>query len=444
MNPNPNRLKMTVKLGYGIADSGAGIMLQCVSLYLLFYLTDVLGFRPELAGLALMIGKLYDAVTDPLMGYFSDHTRTRLGRRRPYLIAAALPFGFSFALLFYGPSLPMGTMFWYVLGAFLLMNTAFTVYNVPYSALSADLTTDYDERTSLSGFRMFFSMLGYLIAAGLALIIVAMRPTPREGYALMGLIFGIFIAAVSLITFFATSEKTQAGSDDDTLPFWRGVVFAFQCIPFRLAVIIFFLIQVALNIILAALMYYLVYAVQIEEHSSYIVLTFMLTAILFLPLWIKVSNKLGKAKTWALGIWIQVPALIGLALLAPGHPLPVYLLAVLAGVGTTPHYLCSWSILPDVVEYDQCTTGERRAGIFSGLWLLTQKTAIAIGLAILGALLGRCGYGAEGAQSALALLGIRSSIGLLPVLLLIAGSVLLWRYPVNRAAHEEIKRELPA
>jgi GPH family glycoside/pentoside/hexuronide:cation symporter len=439
---NTEKLSSAVKLGYGIADSGAGIMIQCVSLYLLFYLTDVAGLRPELAGFAILVGKLYDALTDPLAGYLSDHTRSRLGRRRPYLLIAAIPFGFFFALLFYSPPLSTEAMFWYVLVTFLLMNTFFTIYNVPYSALSADMTTDYDERTSLSGFRMFFSMFGFLVASGLALVIVGLRPTPQEGYALMGLIFGITIALVSIVTFFATHEKAQTYREEKTLPFVRGILSAFLCIPFRLGVVIFFLLQLALSMILAAMMYFLTHAVRLEEHITFIFAAFMLTAILFLPLWVKVSNKLGKAKTWAVGIWVQAPALIALSLLPPGNPVPVYLVAILAGIGTTPQFLCSWAILPDVVEYDQHSTGERRAGVFSGLWLFTQKAATAIGIALLGGLLAWTGYEAEVEQSSLALIGIRGSIGLLPVILLLIGSIMLWRYPVNRSTHDQIKREL--
>ena len=164
-----SKLTQKTKIFYGIADLGISLLTASIQFFLLFYYTDIAGIDPALAGSAMLVGKLtWDAINDPLFGYFSDRTRSRWGRRKPYMLLGAIPFGLSVWLLF---SLPPGLVgvqaFLAVLGTFLLADTFQTVVSVPYYALSAELTYDYDERTSLISIRMIFTVLGYILGAAL-------------------------------------------------------------------------------------------------------------------------------------------------------------------------------------------------------------------------------------------------------------------------------------
>ena len=438
------KLSTGAKLGYGVGDLSSGLMFQTINFYFLYFLTDVVRLLPQLAGLAVMLGKVYDGVTDPVMGYLSDRTRTRWGRRRPYLLLSAIPFGLAFFLVFLSPALTQTGKFWYALGMFVFLCTWYTVFTVPYAAMTADLTRDYDERTNLTSYRMLFSILGTLIAGAATMIIVGLKPTEKDGFAFMGLIFGAVIAVAAIVCFLGTKERAAAADDETTLPFFAGMRLALANRPFRMALVIYLLSQCAMAIVSALLIYYLKYAAGLGEQSSLVFGLLLVVAIASLPLWVKLSAKMGKARAFALGLGIQGTAMLLFALLPTGMPWAVYALVVVAGVGTATHFIFPWSMIPDVVEYDQLTTGQRRAGTFYGLWLLTQKVAAATGVMLSGALLGFFGYSAGAEQSARALLGLRLGIGPVPVLLLVAAALLLLRYPINRSAHEAVVRQIEA
>jgi GPH family glycoside/pentoside/hexuronide:cation symporter len=439
-----DKLPVRAKLGYGVGDLGPGLMFSAVNFYFLYFLTDIVRLVPQLAGLAVMAGKIYDAVDDPVVGYLSDRTRTRLGRRRPFMLAAAVPFGLAFALIWLSPALSQAGRFWYAVGTFILLSTALAVFNVPYASLTADLTRDYDERTSLTSFRMLFSIVGTLFAGAATMMIVGLRPTEKEGFAFMGLVFGAVIALSALISVLGTRERAAAEDEGTNLPFVRGVKVALANRPFRAALAIYFLSQCAMTIVSALLIYYLKYVAGLGGQSSLVFGLLLLVAVGALPLWVRLSAKMGKARAFALGLGIQALAMLVFSVLPAGATWAVYALVLVAGVGTATHYVFPWAMVPDVVEYDQLTTGQRRAGTFYGLWLLTQKIAAATGVMLSGALLGWSGYVAGAEQTARAIVGLRLGIGPLPVVLILAAGAFLLRYPINRSAHEAVVRRIAA
>jgi GPH family glycoside/pentoside/hexuronide:cation symporter len=190
------KLPTKTKFMYGIADLGISLLTASIQFFLLFFYTDVAGIDPGIAGTALLVGKLtWDALNDPLFGYWSDRTRSRWGRRKPYMLLGAIPFGLTVWLLF---SLPPGLMgvkaFLAVLGSFLLADTFQTMVSVPYYALSAELTYDYDERTSLISIRMIFTVLGYILGAALTTVVAGffmnLGWSKNAAYSGMGAVFG--------------------------------------------------------------------------------------------------------------------------------------------------------------------------------------------------------------------------------------------------------------
>lgn len=438
------RLSLGAKIGYGIGDLGSGLMFSAVNFYFLYFLTDVARLAPYLAGLAVMLGKVYDAVTDPVMGHLTDRTRTRMGRRRPYILLAALPFGIAFALAWMVPSATEAGRFIYALGSFVLLCTFYTVFEVPYASLTADLTRDYDERTSLTSYRMLFSILGTLIAGAATLIIVGLAPTERTGFPVMGYAYGVVIAVSSLVCFAGTRERPVAADEEATLPFFDGVRVALRNRPFRMALAVYFLTQTAMAVVSALLIYYLKHVAGLGEQASLVLGLLMVVAIVSLPLWVKLSTMWGKARAFAVGIGTQALVLLLFAGLPPGASVAVYVLTVAAGVCTATHFVFPWSMVPDVVEYDQLTTGQRRAGTFYGIWLLTQKVSAAAGVGLTGLLLWLFGYNAGGEQTAATVLGLRLSIGPVAMVLLVLAGYILLRYPINRSAHEAVRARLAA
>ncbi|MFZ0324569.1 MAG: MFS transporter, partial [Actinomycetes bacterium] len=196
-------------LGYAIGDLGLSIAYFAVGFFFLFYLTHLLGLPPAVAGVVILIGKLWDGVNDPLIGVMVDRTHSRHGRKRAYLLYGAVPFGLSFVLLWW---IPVGqtdsTTAIIAATLFLLFATAYSLVGVPYQALVPVITSDYDERTRLVGYKAIFSALGAVLGGGIALA-VSSQTDVQTALRTMAIVFGVTIAATTLWAAHATAHYTQ-------------------------------------------------------------------------------------------------------------------------------------------------------------------------------------------------------------------------------------------
>jgi len=208
-------LSLITKLGYAVGDFGANMVFQSVVLFLMFYLTDVFLIPAGVAGTIFLIAKIWDAVSDPMMGYISDRTKSRWGQKRPYLLFGALPLGICMMLLFYTPALEGSSKTMYALVMFLLVCTAYTVVNIPYGALTANLTLDTNERSRLTGYRMFFAILGTLFVAGATKPLVGLFDSSVEGWRFIGMLYGAIAAFFTLVTFATVKERIQHKDTDE-------------------------------------------------------------------------------------------------------------------------------------------------------------------------------------------------------------------------------------
>ena len=204
------KLPIRIKLGFGICDMGGNLFFTMMGFYLLFFMTDVVGLAAGLAGTALMIGKIWDAVTDPTVGYLSDRTRTRWGRRRPYMFVGSFLLMAMMTLMFTAPG--YGTqlqLFAWAAVTYCLLCTAYTLVNIPYGALTPELTTDYNERTVINAYRMSFAVVGTLLGAGLVLPIVGMADSIENGWTLAGTVMGAIMLITALVTVFSVREQSR-------------------------------------------------------------------------------------------------------------------------------------------------------------------------------------------------------------------------------------------
>ncbi len=213
------------KVAYGIGDLGNCIAYGAVGYYFVFFLTDVAGLPAEWAGYIFLIARIWDAVTDYAMGVISDNVNTRFGRRRPFILVGCIPFGITFALLWIVPFESSGLLFAYYVSITILFNTAFTMVSIPYNAMLPDLSQNYDERTSLSAFKVGLSFIGTLLAAAGTMVIVDLIYPGKEEYLksfpIMGLAFGVLIIITLLITFFGTKERIQSSHNTPQEDFFK-------------------------------------------------------------------------------------------------------------------------------------------------------------------------------------------------------------------------------
>lgn len=441
------RLSRKTKLLYGAGDTGFSLTSTILGTYFAIFLVDVIGLAPGVAAISIFVGRSWDYVNDPLLGHLSDRTRSRWGRRRPFLLFGALPFALCFSLLWWKPPIngTVGLAAYYAV-AYLLFDTAATFAYMPYYALTPELTPDYDERTALTSYRMFFSIFASLIAFTVPLFIIGdFNPQSTDRVLLMGVIFALASMLPLLITFFGTRER-KAFMQMDRPGFFESVRSAFKNRPFVYSAGLFLLTWVTVSILETTLLFFLKYVVQREAQSELIMATIFITAILSLPLWEWSSRRWGKRKAYIAGIafWAGVQML--LISLSPASPLPLLLtLCVLAGVGVGAAHVLPWSIIPDAIEWDEWQTGQRHEGMFYSLITLMQKVASSLAIPGILLLLELTGYVPNAAQQPTsALWGIRLVIGPIPALLLAGGITLSLLYPLSRQRHAEIRAQLAA
>jgi GPH family glycoside/pentoside/hexuronide:cation symporter len=315
---------------------------------------------------------------------------------------------------------------------------------MPYFALTPELTLDYDERTALTSYRMFFSILASLIAFTVPLIIVGtFAPQSAPRVLTMGVIFGIASALPLLLTFFGTRER-QVYMEQEQPRLIESLRAAMKNRPFVFGAGLFLLTWVAVDVIQATLLYFVKYGVERESQSDLIMGVIFCTAILALPFWEWASRRWNKRWAYVAGIAFWAVVQLVMITLNPATSITILLfLCVLAGIGVGAAHVLPWSIIPDAIEWDEWQTGERHEGMFYSLITLMQKvaTSIAIPLALL--LLDVTGYVPNAArQPTSALWGIRILAGPIPAALLCAGILFAIRYPLSRERHAQICQEL--
>jgi GPH family glycoside/pentoside/hexuronide:cation symporter len=446
-----NKLTIGVKLGYGVCDLGGNLFFTVVSFWLLNYLTDTVGIAAGVAGIVVLIGKLWDAVTDPVVGHLSDRTQSRWGQRRPYMLFGAVPLFVTMVIMFTNPQLDNPTLLflWAVL-AFCLLNTAYTVVNIPYSSLTPNLTQDYHERSSLNGYRFAFAVVGTLLGAGAALPIVQAFPTRSAGFTVLGTLFGAVMMVTALVTVFSVREKggatRPAGLSSGFLKSYGHVV---RNKPFRVLLVVFALHITAVTVVSGILVYYFKYIYNNEPMTTVGLLLLLGTAVLFIPVSVLAARRFGKKPVYWAGL--SIVALACLLVFFVGHILgmtAMFVLMVLAGIGFGGIYSTPWAMVPDTVEYDFLETGERREGAYYGVWTFMTKIGQALAVGISGLMLELTGYVPEVSQEPLALLGIRLVAGPIPAAIFVLAALALIRYPLDEESYNQImeairKREAP-
>ena len=441
------RLSRSQRWIYGSGDTGFSLTLTIISAYFAIFLTDVVRVDPAVAAAAIFIGRSSDYLNDPLIGYISDRTRSTWGRRRPFLLFGSLPFALAFMLLWWRPPLQGDvSLAVYYAAAYVLFDIAATFVYMPYFALTPELTPDYDERTSLTATRMFFSIAGSLVAFTVPLMIIgSFRPENADRVLLMAVAFGLASALPLLLVFFTTRERpelmqqAQPGLKD-------SVRAALGNRPFLFSAGIFLFTWMAMDILQTILLFFIKYVLQREAQSDMIMGTIFVVAICALPLWQWTSHRLNKRLAYIVGISFWAVVQIVLASVSAGTPVPIIVtLCVLAGIGVSAAHVLPWSIIPDAIEWDEYRTGERHEGMFYSLVTLAQKMAssVAVPLALL--VLKFTGYNAANAvQPDAVLLGIRIVAGPIPAVLLCAGIVFAPLYPLGREGYSQIAAELEA
>ncbi len=422
------KLSRKVTYGFAIGDLGGNLFFTLIGFYLLFYLTDIVKLSPALAGIVLMVGKIWDAVTDPVTGYLSDRTITRYGRRRPYIFIGSIAAFFLMGIMFTPVHLASPvTQFLYFALMYALLNTAYTLVNIPYAALLPEITDDYDQRTVLTGYRMSFAVVGTFVGAGAVLPLVGIA-----GWGGMGYIMGGIMLVTAMITVWGVKEPVHS-KDEEQKPFFRTYREALTNRVFLLAMIPWALFITGTTMVQGSLVYFFAYILHDEGLFQAALMLLLAFSLACIPLWVKISERIGKKGAYGAGMTIMSVAVMVFAYFADalGSAGALVIMAV-AGTGLSTHYVMPHAILPDTVEHDAVHHGGlRREGVFSSLWTFSSKIGQALALALSGWILALFSYSPD-QVTPLAESGIRLITGPFPLLFYVVGILILRRYPIDR------------
>ena len=460
--PDQTRLPFWLKFLYGSGDWGISSIYMLRSIFYAIYLTDVVGLEPRLASFGGLIGVIWDAINDPIVGLLTDRVRSRLGRRRPFLLWFAIPFGISFILLWSAPNWENQiALLIYVTLTFMLSDTLQTLIYVPYLSLTPELASDYDERTSLTGFRSFFQLFGslsvVLAAPNIVDRVLAAGFTQQQGYMLVGAIFG-GIGAIPLILIGLFVKERSTSEQTESLPLRTIVRVAWRNIPFRYGVGIHLLNWSAADMVTVTFPFFLVYWVAGGDQLASIRIlgmdfayesaffgVMMIVCILFIRFWLWLARVRNKRDAYMLGMGFWVIVQFMILTIQPGQVTYMLIIAALGGIGVSAAYTLPDALFADVIEWDELRTGRRQEGIYFGVRAFIRKVAGALVIFITLQSLGWSGYQTppEGvtqfAQPDSALRMIRFLVSPFGAIMLTGVVVLTALFPLTRERYEKMQ-----
>lgn len=454
--PPSARLPVRAKLGYATGDLGLNVYWQGISLFLFFFYTDVMGIPAWWAGFTIFIASVWDGLTDPIMGGIADRTRTAMGRYRPYLLYVAPILGVGFIVTFHAPEgLSQPALIAYALVTHLVLRTLYTVVSIPYSSLSARMTSDSAERGTLAGWRMQGAALGGLTTAFSTPLIVQhfMRLSggdPQLGWLYAAVAMAVVATLILWLCFAGTQEPEEAPdapapaggvklSDLVTAVKMLGrngpLVRVFLCITMA---------SLCLAMMSKTLIYWFKYAIGSEEAASLALAITPLVLLVAAPVWAIVSGRISKRKAWIAGSVIALVGYLAFFILPMRESVNVYLALLFIAVGSSSFAVMFWGMLPDTVEYDQWISGERHEAKVFGFASFAQKAALGLNAFALGILLDVIGFTPNVDQSEATLWGMKAIMSLIPALGVVATIVALWGYPIDKAYHADLKHKIAA
>jgi glycoside/pentoside/hexuronide:cation symporter, GPH family len=378
-----------IKLGWATGELGLACYAAISTVYLLYYATQVLRIPPMWAGAALLVPRIWNIVGDPIVGVISDRTRSRFGRRRPYLVVGAIVWGGAFCLLLSlsGSDSPLTTGLIFS-GVFLLNNTGLTVYQVPYTAMVAEMTRDPRERTELVAYKEIAARVGVLGALVLAPRILASAESPITGFRTIGAVFGGLIIASGIVAFFATARARSTASVAKHLSFTTQFNALRDNRPFVFVTSAFLFVNMGDAVFAGSLVYYVTEV--LHWNASVIGALYPVSSvagIVAAPIWATAANRWGKAAVCRVALaGLTICCTLPLLFSANGSWL-MYPFMALYGLFNTGSRLLPNAMVPDTVEIDQKRTGDRREGAMFGAFVFVQQSGFAVGGFVLSLLL---------------------------------------------------------
>jgi len=440
------------RIGYASADILGGGAYTLTNLQFMFFLTTVQGISPLLAGLIVAVSKVWDALSDPIMGIISDMTRSKFGRRRIYFLIGIPLIFISFSMLWV--SIGTGNEWLkviYYIFSYIIFFTSFTVVMVPYNALLPDMVDDYTLRISYSTIRMVFSIFSSLISATVPSLIIgtSINQSSSKNFFIMGVIFAAFYSLPLILTFLWTSEKKVSRKEipaESIRQSFKNMFVIFRNRAYRDYIKIFVFSQMASDMFLNSALYWVVYVIYKDESKSiYITAPALLMALFSLPINNKLAYKYGKHSPSFIILPFRIIGLLIALFFTKDTPM-IYIVfaSIICGIGSSASSFVPWSILADLPDSDYMITGKKQAGIYSSGSTFIRKIVQALAMFITGFVLQISGFKKSVSgnafinQSSSAQLGIKLLFIIIPIILTIIAIYFGMKYKLTKKRSKSI------
>jgi len=431
-------LSLLVKLSYGSGAIAGSILAETTGFFLNAFLLSVARVDATSVGTLLLISKIFDAITDPFVGQFSDRTRTRWGRRRPWILFSS-PFC---AIVYYFmwqtyDSFPAPAKFAYYLFMYCLVSLSITMIAVPYSTLNMELTTDEYQRVQLNKYRTGFGFIGILLGVGIVSALLEVYgiddPGTEFAYSLGGGVLALLLVLTCIICFFGVQEVDYENVrlEKSQLTMIQGIPFLVKNKPYLIVCILGVMVWVGASMTQNNLVLYFTYCLDMEDYFTYGLIVVLVSTILTVPLWGFVIDRMGKKVSFYLGMAVMLVIYIFVSV-APSGVAIMFAISAVAGLGLSVVNLLPWVLVVDVIDLDEIATGERREGLFCAFLIFFNKLAAGIGLAVSGYILGAGGYDENSNdQPDGVIMALKITTGIIPAGMTLVGVLLLYFYPIT-------------
>lgn len=435
-------MQLSRKIGYGLGDLGISISYFAVGFFYMFYLTDIIGMEPYLAGIAIFIGKLWDGINDPIIGILNDHIKSRFGRKRSFILFGSLPFALAFVFLWLIPvGAPVWIQFSLAVISLLTYATAYSIVVVPYMSLVPVMSQDYDERTQITGIRAVLSTFGIIMGGGIAMWISSFDDQ-LFGLHSMAIGFGI-MTFISLLL--AARSVRNLEVDDNpivAMTFREYLSLALDKNVLILLALKFFG-AIGTGSLSASIPYFSKYVLGDASVSSKGLAIYVLFSALFIPVWNRLTHKFDKRHLLLFSNLMTALILFGVGFfVAIGGVMQFYIGCVFLGIIMSSYLLIPYSLVPDLVDYSEAKTGQRHESVFFGLWIMTHQLGLAGAGLISGLIFTIMGYDSANSDPTQNVLAVRVIFGLVPGVFLVISALILQKYEITRAFFDQLKEQL--
>jgi GPH family glycoside/pentoside/hexuronide:cation symporter len=448
-SPSPReRLPRSLLFLYGAPSFAGAAMLVPIYIHLPKFYADVVGVSLGYLAIAIAAARALDALSDPLVGWLSDRSRSRFGRRRPFIALGAPVCALAFYALFTPPEAlgVRAAQSWFAL-SFVAYFVFHTLYGLPHYALGPELTLDYHERSRLFGYREGFSILGTVIAAALPGVLVGIvGMSERAAFAAIGAAFSIALTATCLLLAVRVRERRDF-AERPSNPFVPGVRRALRNRPFRI-LLTSYVVGSAASAIPGTLMpFFTAYVIRPDNQAGWLaafLAAYFGAGFLFLPAWMWAARRFGKKPTWLASFLFGITGGAGMFFLDRGDTLPTLFLIAWSGASFGAGLFLGPSIQADVIDYDELHTGKRREAQYTSFWAMLPKFVAIPSAAIPIAVLGTLGYVPNVEQTPQVVLAIKAIFALLPAFFSALAFLVALRFPIDERIHARIRLGIEA